>query len=751
VGATNLGQSDNSNTSPDSYPRQYARTGRFTSGEPRSVHLVERSGDQGTDGSDILFLRSRSGTDSVNCLWRVSASADGLGDEQLLVDPQVIANGTDLPPAERARRERMREQASGITAFSVSTDGNVAVFMLGGQVVLADISDRASGPAPLRVLETPEGCFDAQLSPDGTFVAYVHDGDLHVIHVAGADMTLAHDEDEHVTWGMADFNAAEEFDRFRGHWWAPDSQRLVVARVDNNPVQSWWIADPAHPSRPAVEHRYPAAGTDNALVTLWIIGIDGTQTLIDLADVHDDDAEYILDVQWTKLGLIVTTLDRTQTDQRVIAVADDGSCRQLHHVAGQPWVELVPGTPLQSEHKSNGSDSTGVLIHTADVLQGEHGDRVLVSIDSDGSQSTCSPATLLINRVVRVMADGQILCCVTDREVGSMFTSVVAIRSSTEFSTFAGGPQDTGVHGVAAATERTVVIRSASLDRPRAEHRVFFDNTVVGTLQSFAESPLGDPQPTFLKAGIRKIPVAVLLPSNPEWNQPGVRLPVIMNPYAGPHAAQVIATRAAMASSQWLADQGFAVVVVDGRGTPGIGPVFERAVHLDFAGPVLTDQVVGLLDAAAQFPQLDLSRVGIRGWSFGGYTAALAVLRRPDVFHCAVVGAPVIDWLLYDTGYTERYLGHPTDDADAYQRSSLLDEAANLTRPIQLIHGLADDNVVAAHSLRFSSALVAAGIPHEVLPLSGVTHMTPQEEVAENMLLLQVDFLRRQLGVPQYV
>jgi dipeptidyl-peptidase 4 len=144
---------------------------------------------------------------------------------------------------------------------------------------------------------------------------------------------------------------------------------------------------------------------------------------------------------------------------------------------------------------------------------------------------------------------------------------------------------------------------------------------------------------------------------------------------------------------------------------------------------------------ARQFPDLDLSRVGIRGWSFGGYLAALAVLRRPDVFHAAIAGAPVTDWSLYDTHYTERYLGRPDTDPEAYARSSLIADAARLERPLLLVHGLADDNVVAAHTLRLSSALLAAGRPHSVLPLSGVTHMTPQEVVAENLLLLQVRFL----------
>jgi dipeptidyl-peptidase-4 len=146
-------------------------------------------------------------------------------------------------------------------------------------------------------------------------------------------------------------------------------------------------------------------------------------------------------------------------------------------------------------------------------------------------------------------------------------------------------------------------------------------------------------------------------------------------------------------------------------------------------------------------PDLDLGRVAIRGWSFGGYLAVLAVLRRPDAFHAAVAGAPVTDWRLYDTHYTERYLGHPDQNADAYRRSSLLDEAASLSRPLLLIHGMADDNVVAAHTLRMSRALLEAGRPHTVLPLSGVTHMTPQEVVAENLLVLQVAFLRQALGI----
>jgi dipeptidyl-peptidase-4 len=225
-----------------------------------------------------------------------------------------------------------------------------------------------------------------------------------------------------------------------------------------------------------------------------------------------------------------------------------------------------------------------------------------------------------------------------------------------------------------------------------------------------------------------------------------------MDPYGGPHGQRVLKATSLYLSSQWLAEQGFAVVIADGRGTPGRGPGWDRMVAGDLATGVLEDQVTALRAAAEKFADLDTSRVGIRGWSFGGYLAALAVLRRPDVFGAGIAGAPVTDWRLYDTHYTERYLGDPAANPAAYEVSSLTSDperaVATAVRPLLIIHGLADDNVFVAHSLRLSSALLAAGYPHSVLPLSGVTHMTPQEVVAENLLLLQVSFLREALSRP---
>jgi dipeptidyl-peptidase-4 len=296
------------------------------------------------------------------------------------------------------------------------------------------------------------------------------------------------------------------------------------------------------------------------------------------------------------------------------------------------------------------------------------------------------------------------------------------------------------VHFAAAAGD-VVILRSATLDEPGGRWRL----PNGGELDRHAERPLVQPRVTLLPRAVTdNATAAVLLPTGHD----GSRLPVLLDPYGGPHAQRVVCSYNAFLTSQWFADQGFAVVVADGRGTPGRGTTFERSVRGDLASAALDDQIAALREAAALHPELDLTRVAIRGWSFGGYLAALAVLRRPDVFHAAVAGAPVTEWRLYDTHYTERYLGDPNEHPDVYDANSLLPLAPELVRPLLLVHGLADDNVVAAHTLRLSSALLAAGRPHEVLPLVGVTHMTPQEQVAENLLLHELDFLRRALRAP---
>jgi dipeptidyl-peptidase-4 len=271
------------------------------------------------------------------------------------------------------------------------------------------------------------------------------------------------------------------------------------------------------------------------------------------------------------------------------------------------------------------------------------------------------------------------------------------------------------------------------------------EGRVLASLRSVAEQPPFLPNLELTTAGdAPRFHAAVLRPRSFEK---GRRYPVIVSVYGGPHVQTVTAARERYLVQQWIADHGFVVVSLDGRGTPARGRAWERAIRGDLIELPLADQVAGLQALGRKHPEMDLSRVGIYGWSFGGYFSALAVMRRPDVFHAAVAGAPVADWRDYDTHYTERYMGLPDENARGYERSSALSWAKRLSRPLLIIHGTADDNVYFTHSLKLSDALFRAGRPHEFLPLSGFTHMVPDPLVTERLYARIVGFLREHLQV----
>ncbi|MGP3957575.1 prolyl oligopeptidase family serine peptidase [Nonomuraea sp. 3N208] len=686
----------------ESFPRLSARTRRFTLGVPRGFTISP-------DGGRVVFLRTRSGTDPVTCLWELDTETHV---ERLVVDPRTIhGDEEDLPPEERARRERSREAAGGVVAYATDTDVTTACFALSGGLYVVDL---ATGQA--RKLETAGAVIDPRLSPDGRRVAYVTGGALRVQDLlAGEDRALATPESETVTYGLAEFIAAEEMDRMRGYWWAPSGDALLVERADEAPVRTWHIADPANPDRPATAQRYPAAGTSNAITELYVLGLDGSRVTVPYAE------EYLTTAAWDAHALSIVTLTRDQKTMRLFTVDPATGASTLIRQDNDPaWVDIVTGVPA---HLDDGS-----LVW---VAGSDGGHRLFVG------DRAVTPPTLQVRAVLDVDHDSVLFSASGDPTEIQLWTwdghSLLPV--STRSGVFSGRMAG----GVGVLTEQ-------SLDTEGVSTTVVRRDGMAVPIPSFAERPGLDLRVSIGRSGRRELATAVVLPS---WHEQGSgKLPVLMDPYGGPHAQRVLNRRGAFLESQWFAEQGFAVVVADGRGTPGRGTDFERAVLNDLATPALEDQIDALQGVTEQYADdLDLTRVAIRGWSFGGFLAALAVLRRPDVFHAAVAGAPVTDWRLYDTCYTERYLGHPDEQPEVYEKSSLFADADKLDRPLLLIHGLADDNVVAAHTLRLSSALLAAGRQHSVLPLSGVTHMTPQEVVAENLLLLQVDFLKKSLGV----
>ncbi len=608
---------------PVSFPRLSARTLRFTLGEPRNVTVT-------AGGHRVLFVRTPSGTDRTGLLWCYDVDTRS---ERVLADPRELldAGREELTPAERARRERAREAGGGIVGYSTDDAGTAAAFVLSGRVWVCDIPDGRCWELP-----TAGSAIDPRLDPTGRRIAYAAVGSLRIVDLDGSgDRALAEPEAPTVVWGQAEFVAAEEMDRYRGFWWAPDGESLLVERYDESPVRIWYVADPANPEREPAAQRYPAAGTANATVGLWHLGVDGSRREIAW---DTDDFPYLTRVSWTRGGAVFQVMSRDQT--RVAIHRFDPGAGTVSVLAEQhddAWIDLVPGLPALSPD--------GRLVTAVDTPDTKH-------LAVEGVPITASGMQLVA--VAGVDEDG-VLAAVSNEATTQQLVRIGYDGAITVLS-----PED-GVYAGDAAGGTAAVI-GTDLTAVAATATIRVDGEVVGRLGTAAANPGFRPEVTLLTVGERDLHAAVVFPRGHAFGS--ARLPVLMAPYGGPHGQLVRRSLRMFLSAQWLADQGFAVIVADGRGTPRRGPAWDRSVRDDLAVHTLADQVDALSGAAERFPDdLDTSRVGILGWSYGGYLSALAVLDRPDVFHAAVAGAPVTDWRLYDTFYTERYLGNPAAGA----------------------------------------------------------------------------------------
>ena len=681
------------------FPGIYARTDRFRRGMPRTFDVTDEH---------VTFLRSADAHDASLSLWRFDLATST--ERCLVAAAELSVDDADLPAAERARRERLRESGAGITGYSMSASGDRIAFAVGGGLWLWD-------EFGLRSIDMPGAVFDPRIDASGERVACVIDGAVHVIAFADGNalMSIARDG---CSVGLADFAAAEELSRYRGHWWSPAGDRLIVEVVDESPVPVWRIADPTHPQREPQEHRYPHAGADNAICSLVVADL-AAESQIDVA--WDRTAfEYLVSVTWSADGApLVTLANREQTRfETFVLEPETGALRSLLVAQGEPWTEVslgapawLPGGKLVHIVEDHASDTRRLAIDGAMVTEpgfhvtgvvaaGSHGIVVLGSSDA----RTLGARHLSLDGHVSTLSDGFTYCQFASN--GNVHVRVSLRGDSSE--------------------KRVDVMRGSE---------------IVGSIGINAERA-EMPAPMYVTLGERALNAVILWPEQP-GNEP---LPVVMSPYGGPHHLEVIAAAGTFADDQWLANQGFCVIVADGRGTPGRGLTWEHSIADKFAEITLQDQVDALEAAAAMFPgRLDTSRVGIRGWSYGGYLSALALLARPDLFHVGIAGAPVTDWRLYDTAYTERYLGNPNKVPEIYEENSLLNLAPNLQGKLMIVHGLADDNVVSAHSLQLSGALLAAGRMHEFLPLAGVSHMTPQVTITENLMRIEANYFREHL------
>lgn len=610
----------------------------------------------------------------------------------------------------------MREVTEGVTGYSTDKDFTKITFALDGELFLQNLPPQFDSTIESpTALHAGGGCIDPRLSPDGSHIAFVQAGSLLAVNSHTQKVTRLcgpGENEENVSWGLADFAAAEELDRMRGYWWNQDSQSLLVERVDESPVEIAWIADPANPRKPARAHRYPFAGTANAEVSLHLAGLEGSVQEIPW---NKETHPYLVTVSTTGKSTTFSVLSRNQQNLEIFQL-DGATPISIQTRIEKPWHTVALGVPTLND--------TGQLIEIRPL---------------NGSFRLCvdgQPVTSVGTEVSALVSTGPDLVYTASTEP----TNQLLVSHSRGIIS----PM-TGVHAAVLEGE-LMVLASNHIDSTEATFTLVNPRDPGTAIHRFAnnrETPCLTPEVTLHVTGENELHSAVLWPEN---HVAGNKLPVILAPYGGPRHQRVLQAGLSYCSDQWLANQGFAVVITDNRGTPSHGTGFDYAIHGDLASVVIEDQVQALTDLAEKLPDLDLNRVGIHGWSFGGYLAALAVLERPDVFHVAVSGAPVTDWTLYDTAYTERYLGTPQENPEKYERISLIPKAHKLGRPLLIIHGLADDNVLVANTMRFSSALLAAGKAHSVLPLSGVTHMTPQEIVAENLMLAELEFFQAHLN-----
>jgi dipeptidyl-peptidase 4 len=734
--------------SPDSdhYLETWAETQNFSLGRPIQAMPT-------ADGKSVIFLRSDSPRDRTTGLYRFDIASGQT--EQLATPEKLLGDQSgNLSPEEKMRRERTRTKVTGITSFVLSEDGDQIAFTLRGAVFVYRL-----GTKSLVKLKTGAGnVIDPTFSPDGRKIAYVREYNLFVYDLqTGREHAITRGGTETKSFGLAEFVAQEEMARTKGFWWLPDSKTILYQVNDSSKVEVWYVGDPAAPQNPPYPSHYPRPGKDNVDVRLAFGNADTVvssgngikadslddRKKSDLSDgasgVSDDRAKsdplgwiewdrekypYLVRVSPTKFGPLTITVETRDQHELALLEAnpETGATRPLLKEDDAAWVNIDQSVPVWLPSHE--------FVWTSE----RNGAWQLELRRADGS----------LDRVVVPPENGlQHFAGVT----GS-YLFFLAGKNPSESDLWRANLNDvqltkiaSGFHDVS-LTENGASVLADTARAPDSLAKTLVrrtDGSVLGELPSAAEEPPYYPRIEFTDDSGKFIS-SIVRPRNFERSK---KYPVIVDVYAGPGFNRVEKIAEPYLIDQWLADQGYVVVSFDGRGTPGRGRDWERAIYQKFGEIPLADQVSALTNLAAKHPEMDLKRVGITGWSFGGYMSALAVLRRPDIFKAAVAGAPVTDWLDYDTHYTERYLGLPGDDV--YAASSLIGDAPKLRRPLLIIHGTADDNVYFRHSLKLMDALEKAGRSFQFLPIAGSTHMVLDPGLRVQIEKRTVEFFKASL------
>lgn len=683
------------------------------------------------DGRLATLLRNRAEDRDRYDLWAVDTTT---GAARMLVDSARLGSGAALSEEEMMRRERARlSGVRGIVGYDWSPDGRSILVPLDGDLYLAGLDGNVR-----RLTETPQTELDARVSKTGRYVSFVRDQNLLVIDVAGGgERRLTDDGGGTVSWGSAEFVAQEEMDRDTGHWWSPDDRYLAVARVDEAPVQTVTRTAIGTEGTRVFQQRYPAAGTPNAIVDLYVMAPDGSGRV--KVDLGADSDIYLARVDWTPDGRALLVQRESRDQKRLDLLSVDpvtGRSNILFTETARTWLNLHDNLrPLRDGSLIWSSERSGFshlyrwragrwtqltrgrwAVHEVEGVDERTG-RVYFSANVDTPLER-HLYWIDMNRPgppVRLTEPGWW----NETEMDEAASRALVTRSSPD--------QPPQVYLADTAGRRLAWIEENRLDssHPYAPFLASHVSPTYGTLRA---------------ADGTELHYRMLSPPR----EPGRRYPVFMQVYGGPGAGRQATRSWGNPLQQYLVDRGWIVFSIDNRGTPDRGKAFEDAIYHAMGAVEVQDQLAALEWLRGR-DFVDPARIGVYGWSYGGYMVLRLLEAAPHRFAAGVAGAPVTRWELYDTHYTERYLGNPATDPAPYRASGALSGAGRIDDPLLLIHGMADDNVVFENSTALMGALQEGSRPFELMVYPGATHGVPGEARQLHLWRTIENFLDREV------
>ena len=680
---------------------------------------VPREPQLSPDGRYLTVLRNRADDRERYDLWGFDIAQR---EWRMLVDSEALGSGRELSEDEKMQRERARVgNLKGIVSYAWAHDGSGVLVPLDGDLYLARLNGQVT-----QLTDTEESELNPKLSDDGTYVSFVRDRRLWVGPVGGEAQPVTPREDDTIRWGEAEFVAQEEMGRMDGYWWSPDERRIAVQRTDESGVGIVTRAAIGATGTQVFDQRYPVAGSDNAVVELFVMDPDGgNRVRVDLGDRTDI---YLARVDWAPDGsaLYVQRQNRPQTVLDVLKVDPaTGESRMFFTEKAYRhdyWLNLSDnyrflkdGSLLWwAERDGFGQfyrfDDTG----WTQLTRGTSPATALLGVDEDAGTFTYrATGDVLTQQVYRARLDG---------------SGDPVLLTDPAFTN--GAVMDDGA-------QRLFVTRSAP-DQPPQSYLADADGEPIGWIERNAIDA-GHPYAPYLPGHVMPeygtiaaedgTPLYWMM-LKPEM-QPGKRYPVFYYHYSGP-GPQVVDRSWTGALAQAIVDRGYIYFALDNRGSANRGVAFEQPLYRAMGGVEVRDQ-----EAGARFLQtldfVDPDKIALYGWSYGGYMTLKQLQADPGLYAAGVAGAPVTRWELYDTHYTERFMGDPREEPEAYAAASAIPDAAKIADPLLLIHGMADDNVVFENSTELISALQEANVPFEMMLYPGYTHRVSGEQISPHL------------------